>query len=125
MSEKKHIYKIRSYVNASHAIRWESGIGKEHIHTWEVACEITTVNNHMVIFEDLELVLKGVFSKYSGKFLNEIEPFNELNPTVENVAEHLFDEISKKLGEIEASLIRIEVGESPTRLYCISINENN
>ncbi len=31
-----HTYKIKSYVNASHAMRWKDGEGKQHNHTWEV-----------------------------------------------------------------------------------------
>ena len=125
MIKKQHIYKIRSYVNASHAIRWENGIGKEHIHTWEITCEIKTLDDHMVVFDDIEKVLKSVFSNYTGRSLNEVAPFDEINPTVENVAEYLFQVIGEKLNEIQASLTRIEVGESPTRLYCISLEEED
>ena len=122
MAKKQYSYKIRSYVNASHAVRWEEGTGKEHIHTWEITCEIKTLNNHMVVFDDIEAVLESVFSVYAGGFLNEIAPFDKINPTLENVTEYLFQVIGEKLNEIQANLIRIEVGESPKRLYCISLD---
>ena len=42
-----HTYKIKSYVNASHAMRWKDGEGKQHNHTWEVVCEIKSKDDHM------------------------------------------------------------------------------
>ena len=46
--------------------------------------------------------------------------FKEINPTVENVTIWLFDLLSSILEELSAKLVRIEVGESPTRSYVIS-----
>jgi len=53
MKVRKHTYKIKSYINASHAIRWASGSGKKHTHTWEIVCELHT-NDAMVAFYDIE-----------------------------------------------------------------------
>lgn len=119
MKNIKRTYKIRSYINAGHAIRWDEGVGQQHNHTWEITCEIFTENDSMIIFNDLEETLERVFSIYSGNVFNNIPPFDEINPTLENIAEYFFDEISKELAEIKAGLEKIEVGESPTRLYCI------
>ncbi|WP_186803293.1 6-carboxytetrahydropterin synthase, partial [Lapidilactobacillus concavus] len=57
-------------------------------------------------------------------FLNELPYFKTINPTVENVTEWLFDLITPKLEELSARLIRIEVSESPTRSYCISVEDD-
>lgn len=121
MSKQYHTYKIKSYVNASHAIRWESGEGKQHNHTWEIICEIHTSGDHMIIFNDLEKAIQEVVSGMSGQFLNRMPYFETINPTLENVTVYLFNLIQPKLKELQASLIRIEVGESPTRSYCISV----
>ncbi|WP_082409194.1 6-carboxytetrahydropterin synthase [Secundilactobacillus paracollinoides] len=109
-----HTYKIKSYVNASHAMRWEDGEGKEHNHTWEIVCEIHSLNDHMIIFNDLENTIKDILNSFAGKFLNTLPYFKDINPTVENVTVWLFDLISPALREEQAKLIRIEVSESPT-----------
>jgi 6-pyruvoyl tetrahydropterin synthase-related domain len=113
-------YKLKFYINASHAIRWEKGIGKQHNHTWEFICEITTQDNHMIVFSDIEKSLENYFTKFSGMILNEVVPFDELNPTLENFAEVLFLEVSEVVKAFNANLIRIEVGETPVRFFCIS-----
>ncbi|MDO7803770.1 6-carboxytetrahydropterin synthase [Lactiplantibacillus pentosus] len=122
MTTKQRSYKIKSYVNASHAIRWATGSGKKHTHTWEIVCELHTVDA-MVAFYDIEKNLHQALDELSGKFLNDLPEFKTVNPTVENVTEYLFKKIDKTLRENGAQLMRIEVSDSPTRSYCISVTD--
>ncbi|WP_457952471.1 6-carboxytetrahydropterin synthase [Lactiplantibacillus pentosus] len=119
---KQRSYKIKSYVNASHAIRWATGSGKKHTHTWEIVCELHTVDA-MVAFYDIEKNLHQALDELSGKFLNDLPEFKTVNPTVENVTEYLFKKIDNTLRENGAQLMRIEVSDSPTRAYCISVTD--
>ena len=122
MTTKQRTYKIKSYVNASHAVRWATGSGKKHTHTWEIVCELHTVDA-MVAFSDIEKNLHQALDELSGKFLNDLPEFKTVNPTVENVTEYLFTKIDKTLRDNGAQLLRIEVSDSPTRAYCISVTE--
>ncbi|EIW15116.1 MULTISPECIES: 6-carboxytetrahydropterin synthase [Lactiplantibacillus] len=122
MTTKQRSYKIKSYVNASHAIRWATGSGKKHTHTWEIVCELHTVDA-MVAFYDIEKNLHQALDELSGKFLNDLPEFKTVNPTVENVTEYLFKKIDNTLRENGAQLMRIEVSDSPTRAYCISVTD--
>ncbi|USJ86334.1 6-carboxytetrahydropterin synthase [Lactiplantibacillus pentosus] len=122
MTTKQRSYKIKSYVNASHAIRWATGSGKKHTHTWEIVCELHTVDA-MLAFYDIEKNLHQALDELSGKFLNDLPEFKTVNPTVENVTEYLFKKIDKTLRENGAQLMRIEVSDSPTRAYCISVTD--
>ncbi|MDG2542435.1 6-carboxytetrahydropterin synthase [Lactiplantibacillus plantarum] len=122
MPTKQRTYKIKSYVNASHAVRWATGSGKKHTHTWEIVCELHTVDA-MVAFYDIEKNLHQALDELSGKFLNDLPEFKTVNPTVENVTEYLFTKIDKTLRDNGAQLLRIEVSDSSTRAYCISVTE--
>lgn len=122
MPTKQRTYKIKSYVNASHAVRWATGSGKKHTHTWEIVCELHTVDA-MVAFYDIEKNLHQALDELSGKFLNDLPEFKTVNPTVGNVTEYLFTKIDKTLRDNGAQLLRIEVSDSPTRAYCISVTE--
>lgn len=116
-------YKLTSYINASHAVRWEGGMGKEHMHTWAVICEIHVNNDRMVPFNAIEAELKEVSSRVSGKFLNEVPPFDRINPTLENLTTYFFQVISDILRKSNAVLTRLEIGESPTRFYCMTLDQ--
>ena len=125
MSKKTyHTYKLKSYVNASHAVRWDSGVGQKHMHTWEIITEIQMKDTEeLVKFNDIEAIMKELFSKLSGRFLNEIPPFDKVNPTLENLTDYLFKVLSKLLKKHHARLVRLEMGESPTRYYCVSLKD--
>lgn len=120
--QKQRTYKIKSYVNASHAVRWKSGTGKKHNHTWKIVCELHVFEG-MVSFFDIEKSLNTAINELSGKYLNDLPEFRVINPTVENVTEYLFNEIDGILRKNNAVLLRIEVSDSPTRSYCIDITE--
>lgn len=106
-------------------MRWENGEGKQHNHTWEIVweivCEIHSKNDQMIVFNDIEKKLKEVCDTFEGKFLNKLPAFQYVNPTTENVAMWLFNLFTPRLEELNAELVRLEVGESPTRSYCISL----
>ncbi|MFC6314790.1 6-carboxytetrahydropterin synthase [Lapidilactobacillus achengensis] len=119
---KRYSYKIKSYVNASHAIRWATGSGQKHTHTWEIVCELHTTDK-MVAFYDIEKILHQALDQLSGKFLNDLPEFATVNPTVENVTEFLFGKLDRVLRENGAKLLRIEVSDSPTRSYCIDVTD--
>lgn len=119
-----HSYKIKAYLNASHAVRWKEGTGKAHPHTWEVICEIENNSEQMLRFDEIEFVIAEVLAAFEGKLLNDIAPFDTVNPTLENLTDYLFEECKKMLLKKECHLTRIEIGESPTRFYCVTNNSN-
>jgi len=125
MSKVVGSYRLKYYIHASHAIRWEDGIGKPHSHSWEIICEFRSSNEKMIIFDKIEKMLQEVFSQYSNKLLNEVPPFDTINPTLENLTHHFFEIVSSHLVPFEAILVRLELGESPARYYCVTREDSN
>lgn len=48
-------------------------------------------------FVHLKKVIHGVIQTLDHKYLNELAPFDKLNPSAENIARHIYDETSKNL----------------------------
>lgn len=113
-------YKYKFYLNINHAIRMEGTMGEVHSHTWEVAMGIAMSGHGMVRFSDIEKRVNTFLDKYQDTYLNGIEPFNAINPTLENVCEYLFRRISKEIGESGWMLLNMEMSETPTRVYHVS-----
>jgi len=65
-------------------------------------------------FVHLKQVIQGVIKSLDHKYLNELKPFDVLNPSAENIARHIFDEMSKQLQETAngATVVSITVWES-------------
>jgi 6-pyruvoyltetrahydropterin/6-carboxytetrahydropterin synthase len=52
-------------------------------------------------------------AKYDHTNLNEVPPFTGINPSSENIAAVIYQELKKKLADAPVSLDNIEVWESP------------
>jgi len=65
-------------------------------------------------FVHLKQVIQGVIRALDHKYLNELKPFDVLNPSAENIAKHIYDETSKQMRETPngAGISSITVWES-------------
>ncbi|PND40682.1 6-carboxytetrahydropterin synthase [Leuconostoc mesenteroides] len=113
-------YHLKYYIHSSHAIRWENGEGDEHAHSWEIAVEFRSTNENMIVFDKIESSLDDLFKAYSGKFLNTVEPFTTIDPTLENITKFFFTLVEKQILPMHAQLNKIELGESPMRFYYVT-----
>jgi 6-pyruvoyltetrahydropterin/6-carboxytetrahydropterin synthase len=50
-------------------------------------------------FVHLKQVIQGVIKSLDHRYLNELKPFDTLNPSAENIARHIYDETAKHLGK--------------------------
>jgi 6-pyruvoyltetrahydropterin/6-carboxytetrahydropterin synthase len=48
-------------------------------------------------FVHLKKVIEGIIRSLDHKYLNELAPFDTLNPSAENIARHIYEETSKQL----------------------------
>jgi 6-pyruvoyltetrahydropterin/6-carboxytetrahydropterin synthase len=65
-------------------------------------------------FVHLKQVIQGVIRTLDHKYLNELKPFDVLNPSAENIAKHIYDETSKQMHQTPngAGISSITVWES-------------
>ncbi|HEV2205969.1 MAG TPA: 6-carboxytetrahydropterin synthase QueD [Candidatus Acidoferrales bacterium] len=67
-------------------------------------------------FTALKRVLRGIVDKLDHQYLNELPPFDKMNPSAENLARFIHDETAKQLAGLlgEASLAGVTVWETET-----------
>jgi 6-pyruvoyltetrahydropterin/6-carboxytetrahydropterin synthase len=67
-------------------------------------------------FVHLKQVIQGVIRSLDHKYLNELSPFDVLNPSAENIARHIYDESVKQLAKTQngAGIASITVWETET-----------
>ena len=117
-------YKCKFYLNASHYIVINQSKGMPHSHCFEIIIDVAVKDEEQFMrFNDLESKAEDLLKKYQNKLINEIEPFDTINPTLENICGffgRLFFEELKKYGWL---LLTSEISETPTRSYVMSIAE--
>lgn len=120
--EHQH-YRFKFYINAAHAIYINGVLGERHPHTWEITLYTLKVSNEFVAFNSIEKDVEAYLSRFQDSFINEVDPFTTLNPTLENICYYLKEELKKLLFERKWLLLSIEVSETPTRSYIIDISD--
>ncbi len=64
-------------------------------------------------FTELKQHLADVLSRFDHTCLNDVTPFNKINPSSENIAATIYNELQSKLAGAPVSLSCVEVWESP------------
>jgi len=65
-------------------------------------------------FADLKQHLKDILAAFDHTCLNDVAPFDKINPSSENLAATIYRELESRLSGEPVSLSRVEVWESPT-----------
>jgi 6-pyruvoyltetrahydropterin/6-carboxytetrahydropterin synthase len=64
-------------------------------------------------FMELKQHLADVIARFDHTCLNDVPPFNQINPSSENIAATIYKELQPKLTGAEVSIVLVEVWESP------------
>jgi 6-pyruvoyltetrahydropterin/6-carboxytetrahydropterin synthase len=108
---------IRGHFDAAHALHGYPGeCAKLHGHTWDVEVvvrgsmldEVGIVYDFKTLKEDLSSVLDPLDHAY----LNDVPPFDTLNPTAEHLSRHIYDQLAQRL-EGGIRVVEVSVWESP------------
>lgn len=112
-------YKYKFYLNANHSIVIDDRVGEIHPHTWEIVMDALKVVEGFVQFSEVENTVEGFLSKYQDKYINDVDPFDTVNPTLENLCEYINIALGELLLEKGWLILRIEMSETPARSYII------
>jgi 6-pyruvoyltetrahydropterin/6-carboxytetrahydropterin synthase len=87
---------------AGHALRGYKGKCENvHGHNYKVRVVMTGEKLDQVglvyDFVELKKRMEEVIRAIDHKFLNDLEPFTQLNPSAENIAKYFYDELSRRL----------------------------
>ena len=64
-------------------------------------------------FREIKRQAKVVVKRLDHQYLNEIKPFDVLNPTAENIAKYLFDEIGVLINNKDVIVKEVTIWETP------------
>lgn len=117
-------YKLKFYLNASHYIIINGQKGDIHPHTWEFTLSIRFGRSSFTEFNVFEKGISNYLVPYQNRILNEIEPFDAITPTLENMTEYFAGEFSRVIRGIDGILMQLEASETPTRSYILTLSES-
>jgi 6-pyruvoyltetrahydropterin/6-carboxytetrahydropterin synthase len=121
------MYKLSTLLNFSSAhylSNYEGDCARLHGHNWKVKVGVSAdklnKTGMALDFKDLNDIAWKVIGKFDHQVINEVKPFDKINPTAENLARYFYEEIQKAL----PVNIKIEkIGLWETEKYLVEYSE--
>ncbi|MBW3671419.1 MAG: 6-carboxytetrahydropterin synthase [Acidobacteria bacterium] len=112
--------RVEARFEAAHYLRSYRGITEPlHGHSYRVEAELERVGGDLdedelaVDFVEARKQLESIASRLDYGCINEISPFDELNPTAENVARWFCDELQHSMEHAGAVVLEVRLFEGP------------
>jgi 6-pyruvoyltetrahydropterin/6-carboxytetrahydropterin synthase len=122
----RYTLKIVADFAAAHLLRDYPGIcGRLHGHNWKVEVEVTaTALNPVgmgIDFNDLKAATRAELAELDHRNLNDLVPFDRINPTAENIAAHLYRQLTNRLNSTTTRVTAVTLWE--TERCCVRYTE--
>jgi len=110
---------------AGHALRNYRG-KCENVHGHNYRCQVTLEGEQLdeigllVDFVELKRVVHSVLDRMDHQWLNDFPPFDKINPSAENMAKYIYDEVSdglKNKGEARLAQVRLWETDTASAVY--------
>ena len=110
---------------AGHALRNYRG-KCENVHGHNYRCQVTVEGCELdqigllVDFVTLKKALQTVIDRLDHQWLNDFPPFDVLNPSAENIAKYIYDEVNKGLegdGGVKLACVRLWETDTSSATY--------
>lgn len=108
---------VEESFSAAHNLRDYKGKCENlHGHNYKVKVfaegETLGKDGMLVDFTVLKEILKEILSVIDHRNLNEIEPFDKINPTAENIAKNIYEQFKRKMHDAKYTIRKVSVWET-------------
>ena len=109
---------VEKHFEAAHYLRGYQGkCEKTHGHRYKVVVKIRAEKLNDIglayDFTDVKHYLKEILDRYDHTCLNDIPPYDKINPSAENISATIYKELKEKLAAEPVTLTSVEAWESP------------
>ena len=109
---------VRQHFDAAHYLRGYQGRCESlHGHRFEVVVSVRAqgVDDIGLAYDFMTLKehLRQILGRFDHTCLNDAPPFDRINPSSENIATSIYEELQKKLSSAPVSISSVQVWESP------------
>lgn len=88
--------------------------------TFELTLFISSVKTGMTRFDEIETITEKILGRFKEKNLGQIAPFDQLEPTLENMGNVLYQLVKQAMARIDMALEMLEISESPIKTFIVN-----
>jgi 6-pyruvoyltetrahydropterin/6-carboxytetrahydropterin synthase len=124
----RYTLKILTDFASAHTLRdYPGACARMHGHNWKVELEVvaSTLNDIGIAidFKQMKKATNEVCDRLDHRYLNDIAPFDKINPTAENIAAYLYGEIGRLINSDSVKVQAVTLWE--TERACVRYTEEN
>ena len=124
---EQFIIRVEARFEAAHNLREYKGAPEPlHGHSWKVEakfkCKSLDHEDIGVDYVHVEKAIRGLASRFDHRYINEVPPFDKINPTSENIAKWFFNELNRPEIRENSELKEVVVWEGPEAYVAYSNN---
>jgi 6-pyruvoyltetrahydropterin/6-carboxytetrahydropterin synthase len=113
------------FFNARHYVVMDGHRGPEHAHSYRmrVRCQSRTLSSDdqtVIGYHILNKRVNDILQIYNNALLNNLSPFQNLQPTTEVLAAVTYQQLEHMLADLPIHLINVTVWEAPTKAITYS-----
>lgn len=123
---ERYDLKILTDFASAHTLRdYPGDCSRMHGHNWKVEVEVRA--NRLdevgmgIDFKVIKQTTREIAKRLDHRYLNDIEPFNEQNPTAENIARYFYDELTTMINSNHISVHAVTLWE--TERACVRYSQ--
>ncbi len=113
---------------AAHTLKdYPGACSRMHGHNWKVELEAVATQlddiGMGVDFKVMKQAAREVGGRLDHQYLNDLEPFKNINPTAENIAAYMYKEIAARINSDSIKVTALTLWE--TERACVRYSEEN
>ena len=122
----QYTLKVVADFAAAHTLKdYPGACSRMHGHNWKVEAEVVASQLNeigmAIDFKDIKREVRAIAKQLDHYYLNDLEPFQEINPTAENIARYFYQELSHRLNSATIKVSALTLWE--TERACVTYSE--
>lgn len=118
---------LTEFASAHTLTNYPGACARMHGHNWKVELEVTATRlddiGIAIDFKTMKREANKVCDELDHRYLNEIPPFDQINPTAENLAAYLYQRLSDTINGDYVKVSAVTLWE--TDRACVRYSEDN
>lgn len=118
---------LTEFASAHTLTNYPGACARMHGHNWKVELEVSATRlddiGIAIDFKTMKREANKVCDELDHRYLNEIPPFDQINPTAENLAAYLYQRLSETINSESVKVSAVTLWE--TDRACVRYSEEN
>ena len=109
--------KVLADFASAHTLRdYPGACSRMHGHNWKIEAEVqaTQLNEigMAIDFKEIKRELRAIADELDHRYLNELAPFQDINPAAENIARYFFQRLAQRLNNERVQVSALTIWET-------------